>query len=75
MYEFVRALCQVGTDPNFDERKPADPGTKEKILEDLRVAAHWQDIRRVIEEDERLSGWLKANHVPSKSLLLHRSGE
>lgn len=66
MYEFVRAKCLA--DPNHP-----DPNTKEQVLKDLRVALHWPEVASAIEQDERLSAWLKANHVSMKSLLQHTS--
>lgn len=69
MYELVRAICQIGSDPNLPDRKPAEPKTRNQVLEDLRVAAHWQGLRKVIEDDERISAWLKVNHASLKSLF------
>jgi tetratricopeptide (TPR) repeat protein len=61
--EFVRAKCLA--DP-----KSHDPETKERVLKDLRVALKlWPDLAGVVRDDERLSAWMKANHVSLKSLL------
>jgi len=66
MYEFVRAKCLA--DPDHP-----DPNTKEQVLKDLRVALNWPELASAIGQDERLSTWLKANHVSMKSLLQHTS--
>lgn len=66
MYEFVRAKCLA--DPDHP-----DPNTKEQVLKDLRVALNWPELASAIGQDERLSAWLKANHVSMKSLLQHTS--
>ncbi|GAO36065.1 hypothetical protein SCT_1464 [Sulfuricella sp. T08] len=66
MYEFVRAKCLA--DPDHP-----DPNTKEQVLKDLRVALQWPELTSAIGQDERLSAWLKANHVSMKSLLQHTS--
>ena len=66
MYEFVRAKCLA--DPDHP-----DPNTKEQVVKDLRVALHWPEVASAIGQDERLSAWLKANHVSLKSLLQHTS--
>lgn len=60
--EYVHARCLA--DP---ERH--DPATKERILKDLRIAlSMWPDLADVLQKDERLSNWMKANHVSMKSL-------
>jgi len=60
--EYVHARCLA--DP---ERH--DPATKERILKDLRIAlSMWPDLADVLQKDERLSDWMKANHVSMKSL-------
>jgi len=43
------------------------------VVKDLRVALHWPEVASAIGQDERLSAWLKANHVSLKSLLQHSS--
>jgi len=61
--EFVHAKCLA--DP-----KSHDPETKERVLKDLGVALKlWPDLAGVVQDDERLSAWMKANHVSLKSLL------
>jgi len=68
VYEFVRAICKIENDSDFQQGKPSSKGNSESILNDLRKAAQHSYWRKVIageinkEKNKDLFSWLKLNN-------------
>ena len=67
-YEFNRALCRIMNDPAFVQDHPSDPDRKAQILEDLRVAVHADDIKRIVGSDPVIKKWMSLNNITQKDL-------
>lgn len=67
-YEFNRALCRVMLDPAFAQDHPSDPDRKTQILQDLRAAAHADDMRPVLKSDSVIRKWMSLNDIADKDL-------
>lgn len=67
-YEFNRALCRIMTDTAFAQDKASDPGRKAQILEDLRAAAHAEDVKRILRADPSIHKWMALNNVGLRDL-------
>lgn len=62
-YEFNRALCRIMTDPDFAHNRSCKPDRKAQILEDLRVAVHADEIKRIVGSDPVVGKWMSLNNV------------
>ena len=71
-YEFNRAFCRIMSDPAFLQDKPSDAARKDQILEDLAVAAHGEDLLRIIKSEEILKKWMSLNKIDTRRLRSHR---
>jgi len=67
-YEFNRAFCRIMNDPAFVQDHPSDPDRKAQILEDLRVAVHADDIKRILGSDSVIKKWMSLNNITQKDL-------
>jgi hypothetical protein len=67
-YEFNRAFCRIVTDPAFKQDQASDPERKARILEDLRIAIHADDIKRIYKTDPVIQKWMVLNNVAQKDL-------
>ncbi len=67
-YEFNRALCGIMSDPALGQDLPSDPDRKARILNDLRVALHADDIKRILKSDKVIQKWMALNKVTQKDL-------
>jgi len=67
-YEFNRALCTIMLDPAFAEDHPSEPERKSHVLQDLRAAAHADDVKQVLRTDPVISKWMSLNDVAEKDL-------
>ena len=68
LYEFVRALCTIQSDPAFAQDRPSDPDRKAQILEDLRAAVHADGIERILKSDPVIQKWMSMNKIGQKAL-------
>jgi hypothetical protein len=62
-YEFNRALCRIMLDPGFSQGRSSDPDRKTHILQDLRAAAHVDDLRRLLRSDPTIQKWVSLNEI------------
>jgi hypothetical protein len=63
IYEFARAICRIMQDKDFESGKSCDEDTKEKILSDLKAAAHAPILKDIISDDENTKKWLSVNKI------------
>ena len=62
-YEFNRALCRIHLDAAFGQGRESATEAKDQILRDLRVAAHSEEIRGIILENQTLQSWMALNRL------------
>jgi hypothetical protein len=68
VYEFNRAYCNIVTDPAFREDQPSDPERKQEILDDLRIAATADQMKRIITTDDAIARWMELNRITANDL-------
>ena len=61
LYEFNRAYCRILLDPDSKGSRPSPLALRTLILDDLKVAAQDEDLRRLIRVDPVTSAWIKLN--------------
>jgi len=69
LYEFNRAICRIMTDPAYAQGQPSEPDRKAMILDDLRVAAHSEGLKKLFASERAIHGWISLNKVTDKDLL------
>jgi len=62
-YEFNRAICRIKQDPAFNQNKPSDEGTKDKIMTDLITAGNAFELEELVAKDEITTKWLAINKI------------
>lgn len=62
-YEFNRALCRIHLDAAFGQGRSSTPESRDRILQDLRVASHMEEIRRLVPEDPTIQNWIALNDL------------
>ncbi len=67
-YEMCRAECRIMLDANLKESKKSSPDLRQRILEDLMVAASNVDTRRIIFSDDPFKQWMNLNEVGPQEL-------
>jgi hypothetical protein len=63
IYEFNRALCRIVRDSETKTGVNPDGSLRQKIIDDLRIAAEEPWLRAKIENDDAISGWRERNSV------------
>jgi hypothetical protein len=68
LYEFNRVFCRIMLDPPFAQDQASDAERKARILEDLRIAIHGDEIKRIYRIDPVIQKWMSLNNVTQKDL-------
>lgn len=68
-YEFNRAVCRIMLDQAFQQNKSSAPEAVGAIRADLKTALAARDIRPIIQTNDVIQRWLKANNIQEGSLL------
>lgn len=68
LYEFNRSLCRVMLDPAFGQGQASREDVQHRILEDIHIASHAEDVKHIIQNDPRIQKWLSLNKVPEMEL-------
>jgi hypothetical protein len=61
IYEFSRAICNIGLDPSFAAGKESTAEWKEKILADLKTAGNSSRLKSVLGATSPIKEWLQMN--------------
>jgi len=61
MYEFNRGICRIELDPAFRSGGASDAATRDRILEDLRVAMKDDALKKAICTEPLFARWLENN--------------
>jgi hypothetical protein len=61
IYEFVRAVCRIASDPAYLGHRPTEPSVREPIVSDLLSVAASERTSRYIGEEPITISWLKLN--------------
>ena len=70
MYELNRAACMILLEREAGRSGNSPQHIKSAILEDLRVAAHANDLADIIAREEPFKNWLRENDVNPERLNL-----
>lgn len=67
LYEFNRALCRIRLDAGFGAGRPSDPESRDRILGDLRVAAHSDAMRALLAAEPSVREWTALNGLGARA--------
>ena len=65
-YELNRAICRIMLDPHFLKNEFSSTGNRERILDDLKAAAHNSALRTIIASDPIIRQWRSRNKISTK---------
>jgi hypothetical protein len=68
LYEFNRAVCRIMLDPGFVLGQQSSADSRQRILQDLRVAAKAEDVRPILRDEPRIQNWLSVNGLSESDL-------
>ena len=67
-YEFVRAICRIHMDPNFQNHSASGSEDRQKIFDDLSVAAKSQDVQGWFLDTPEIIEWMDLNRITMDDL-------
>ena len=77
-YEFVRAICRIMRDPDYQAGKPSTPKVRSEIVADLKAAQNFDEIKLVLSKTPDtgqepsvavIDKWLELNQLSKEKLL------
>lgn len=63
LYEFNRAICRINLDPDYQQGRRSNPEARQRILDDLRVAAH-SELKDTMLDAPLIVRWMELNSIP-----------
>ena len=68
LYEFCRAICRIQQDEAFYKGRPSDPAMKQRIVQDLAVAAGHNCAVVPFQDEPAVRDWMALNGVAMEDL-------